>query len=117
MKFLSRILSLFMSSVTLTVVYADTTSFVILDVRTADEFAQSHLSGAQNIDFLKPDFKENIEKLDKNKTYKLYCRSGNRSGQAMAILKSIGFKDIENLGSLKQAATRLNKTCEGRESC
>ncbi|MBL7555236.1 MAG: rhodanese-like domain-containing protein [Bdellovibrionaceae bacterium] len=49
--------------------------------------------------------------------YKVYCRSGNRSGQAMQLMKSLGFKDVENLGSLMQASQRLSRKCEGRNSC
>ena len=58
-----------------------------------------------------------IEKLDKSKSYKLYCRSGNRSGQTLKIMKELGFKDVENLGSLSEAVRKLNGTCEGPKSC
>ncbi len=112
MKFISGILALFMSPATSQVVYADTTNFVILDVRTAEEFSQSHVEGAVNIDFLKSDFKEKISKFDRNKIYKIYCRSGNRSGQALRVMQGMGFKDLENLGGLQQAAKALNKNTE-----
>ncbi len=98
-------------------VYANTENFVIIDVRTHDEFLESHVLGALNIDVLSPDFKSKISALDKTKIYKVYCRSGNRSAQAMQTMKSIGFKDVENLGSLNQAAKRLNRQCAGNSSC
>lgn len=92
---------------------ADTKNMIILDVRTPGEYAESHVQDSINIDFLNPDFKMKIEKLEKNKTYKLYCRSGNRSGQAEQLMKNLGFKDVENIGSLDQAAKKLNRKCEG----
>lgn len=94
----------------------DTNDSTILDVRTEDEFSESHLKDAINIDFLSSDFKSKIEKLDRNKSYKVYCRSGNRSGKAEKLMKEIGFKNVENIGSKEQAAKKLNKTCEGK-SC
>lgn len=95
-------------------VYANSESFVVVDVRTPAEFKESHVTGALNIDFLNSDFKSKIAQLDKTKIYKVYCRSGNRSGQAMQLMKSIGFKDVENIGSLLQASQRLSRKCEGR---
>ena len=98
-------------------VFANTTEMIILDVRTPEEFNESHVEGAKNYDIFNTQFKEQIAKLDKSKTYKLYCRSGNRSGQAEALMKSAGFKDVENIGSLSEAARRLNKKCIGKNAC
>lgn len=95
-------------------VFKNTTQFEIIDVRTPEEFAASHVDGSTNIDFLNSNFQTEIQKLDKNKIYKVYCRSGNRSGQAERIMKSLGFKDVENLGSLGTAAKRLQKSCVGK---
>lgn len=97
-------------------VFADIKNMTVIDVRTTEEFLESHVNNSLNIDILRSDFRTIIEKLDRNKSYKLYCRSGNRSGQAEKLMKSLGFKDVENLGSLKQAAKRLNLPCEGK-SC
>lgn len=96
--------------------FADTKNMIVIDVRTADEYQETHVKDTLNIDIRDPDFKSKVAKLDKTKTYKLYCRSGNRSGQAEAIMKSLGFKDVENIGSVKQAAKSLNRECEGK-SC
>lgn len=111
-NFISNFLALFFAVGTSSAAYADTSNFNVIDVRTTGEYSSGHVKDSTNIDFLKPDFKEQILKLDKTKTYKLYCRSGNRSGQAMKLMKSLGFKDVENLGSLSQAAKKLNRTCE-----
>lgn len=90
---------------------------IILDVRTAEEFHEGHVMGAKNLDWLRSSFKDEIAKFDKNVSYKLYCRSGNRSGQAMELMKSLGFKDVENLGSVSDAAQKLKIACEGPKGC
>ncbi len=75
----------------------DSNAFV-LDVRTPEEVEEGYIPGATNIDFyLGPDFLAEVEKLDKNKNYYVYCRSGNRSGQACAIMENAGFKNAYNL--------------------
>lgn len=71
---------------------------LILDVRTLEEVADGYIPNAKNIDiYLGADFLSEIEKLDKSKNYYVYCRSGNRSGQACAILNSIGIENTYNL--------------------
>lgn len=98
-------------------VYANSENFIVIDVRTPTEYAESHIKNSVNIDFLAADFSKNIAKLDKEKTYKVYCRSGNRSGQAEKLMRTLGFKNVENLGSLGQAAKRLNRECDGVKTC
>jgi rhodanese-related sulfurtransferase len=70
---------------------------VTLDVRTPGEFMTGHIQDAQNIDFESGSFESQIESLDKNGTYAVYCRSGNRSGQAVKVMQDAGFKNIYNL--------------------
>lgn len=70
---------------------------VTLDVRTPGEFMTGHIEGAQNIDFESGSFDSQIETLDKNGTYAVYCRSGNRSGQAVAKMHDAGFHNVYNL--------------------
>ena len=70
---------------------------VILDVRTPGEFAEGFIEGAQNIDFQSGNFENEIAVLDKNVTYAVYCRSGNRSGQAAKIMHDAGFHNVYNL--------------------
>ena len=90
---------------------------IVIDVRTSEEFAESHLKGAINIDVLKPDFQSEVSKLDKSKTVKVYCRSGGRAGKALGIMNSVGFKDVENLGSLNQASKKMKRECDGKGPC
>lgn len=70
----------------------------ILDVRTEDEVAEGKIPNSTNIDiYLGQDFLNELEKLDKSKSYYVYCRSGNRSGQACAIMNSVGIENAFNL--------------------
>lgn len=69
----------------------------ILDVRTPAEFAKGHIKGAINVDFKSPDFARNIAKLNKHVPYILHCRSGNRSGQSLEILKKNNFGTLYHL--------------------
>ncbi|SDE86671.1 Rhodanese-related sulfurtransferase [Pricia antarctica] len=70
----------------------------ILDVRSPEELQEGYIPNATNIDFyLGQDFLNEVQKLDKSKNYYVYCRSGNRSGQACAIMNSVGFNNAYNL--------------------
>lgn len=70
---------------------------LIIDVRTDEEVAEGMIKGAQQIDFYAEDFEAQIDQLDKDQTVYIYCRSGGRSGNAMAMMHKMGFKHIVNL--------------------
>ncbi len=70
---------------------------VILDVRTAEEFAEGHLEGAVMIDFYDANFVEQLAELDPDVPYLLYCRSGNRSGQTTDLMADLGFTDVADI--------------------
>lgn len=70
---------------------------VIIDVRSAAEYAQGMIPGSLHIDIMGGDFAEKIKRLDKDKSYYLYCRSGNRSGMAAGAMSQWGFKELYNL--------------------
>lgn len=70
---------------------------VTLDVRTPGEFAEGHIEGARLIDFQSGNFENEIAALDKNATYAVYCRSGNRSGQAVKVMQEAGFSNVFNM--------------------
>ena len=70
---------------------------VILDVRTPKEVAKGVIPGAKVINFFDSNFNEQINKLDKTKTYFVYCRSGGRSGKACNALQDAGFPKTYNL--------------------
>lgn len=71
----------------------------IVDVRTPAEFASGHIEGAVNIDVESPDFAAKVAQLDPAATYAVYCRSGNRSQTAVAIMSDAGIKNITELES------------------
>lgn len=71
---------------------------VILDLRTADEInSKGFIKGSQQLDFLAKDAEKQIDKLDKTKTYYVYCAGGGRSADAAAYMAEHGFKLIYNL--------------------
>ena len=69
---------------------------VIIDVRTAGEFNEGHIINAINIDVESMQFDAEIAALDKDVTYALYCRSGNRSSIAAGKMSDAGFTRILN---------------------
>lgn len=97
--------------------YATLSEPIVVDVRTSEEYAESHIKGAKNIDVTKDSFAAELAKLDKKARYKVYCRSGRRSGKALDSMKEAGFGDVENLGSLEQAKEKLKASCEGKKPC
>lgn len=78
---------------------------MVVDVRTPQEFAGGHLEGAVNIDIQGSDFDTRIAALDPAADYLVYCRSGNRSGQAIDRMRAAGFTgELTNLGSVDEAS-------------
>ncbi|MEB2780978.1 rhodanese-like domain-containing protein [Algoriphagus sp. C2-6-M1] len=84
----------------------------ILDVRTPEEMAEGHLPNAKNIDYTNDNFKPEIAKLDKKRTYLLYCKSGIRSGNAASIMKAAGFTHIYSLDGGIEAWQKAGKPIE-----
>ena len=71
---------------------------LIIDVRTSEEFEELRLPNSINIDFYNPqDFMQELEKLDKNNVYYIYCRTGSRSANTCELMKEIGFAKTYNL--------------------
>ncbi|MDC0884730.1 rhodanese-like domain-containing protein [Gammaproteobacteria bacterium] len=80
---------------------------ILIDVRTHAEWDDGHIETAIHIPLDK--ISNTIEGFieDKDQVIYLYCRSGNRSGQAEMALKSIGYVNAKNVGGIKQASTNL----------
>lgn len=77
-------------------IIADTTTIILVDVRTAEEYGSGHIENALNIDVKQDDFEKNaINMLPKDKTIAVYCRSGRRSKKAAEILSKNGYNVIE----------------------
>lgn len=87
-------------------------NFLIIDVRTPEEFADGRIDNTINLDYYSETFRDELNKLDKNKTYLIYCRSGNRSGKALIIMKELNFTEVYNMsgGILEWIAEGLPTT-------
>jgi len=72
----------------------DNPDFVIIDVRTPEEFAEEHIENAINLDFRSETFQDELSQLDKNKTYLIYCPSGIRSGSALDMMAELDFREV-----------------------
>lgn len=69
----------------------------LIDVRTADEFAAYHLPGAVNMNYLGPDFLDQLDALDPKREYLVYCRSGRRSVRACTLMRNAGVRRLVHL--------------------
>jgi phage shock protein E len=79
----------------------------VIDVRTPEETSAGYLEGAQLFDIQNPTFMDMLSTLDPAADYYIYCRSGNRAGQAIEIMKQAGFTgELVNGGSLENAANQ-----------
>jgi len=74
---------------------------VILDVRTAGECSEGIQPNAIMLDIMNASaFMAGVQEMDKSKSYYVYCRSGNRSGQACSIMEQAGFKTFNLIGGM-----------------
>ena len=83
--------------------HAGDPDFVILDIRTASEFREGHLRNAVNtVDFRSPNLERELEKLEKDKIYLIYCDTGNRTDLALMTFAAKRFKTVYDLrGGIK----------------
>jgi len=83
----------------------------VIDVRTPEETSAGYLEGAQLFDIQNASFMGNLATLDPAADYYIYCRSGNRAGQAIQIMQQAGFTgELVNGGSLDNAASQTGLT-------
>ncbi len=75
----------------------DDPDFVILDVRTPEEFSEGHIENATNLDYYSETFREELDQLDKSKIYLMHCRSGGRSSQAITIMEELDFLKVYHM--------------------
>lgn len=79
----------------------------LIDVRTAEEFAEGSIGDAQNISLENGDLEKALSSLDKEATYSVYCRTGRRSAIAVELMKKAGFSNVTDLGGIEEAAQAL----------
>lgn len=72
-------------------------TFVVLDLRTPQEYAGGHLAKSTLMNFYDPGFKTALLDMNRHQPYIIYCQSGNRSGQALEQMRELGFKNVYNL--------------------
>lgn len=94
------------------VVVTATTPTTVLDVRTPAEYKSGYVKGARNLNYEGTDFKTEVAKLDRNGSYKVYCQKGGRAEMTVAVMREMGFKDVENIGGLQDAAKKLKTVIE-----
>lgn len=70
---------------------------ILLDIRRPEEISQAKIEGALEINFEASDFEAQLDQLDRQQTYYLYCNSGNRSAQAATMMKAKGFTQVTEL--------------------
>ena len=70
---------------------------ILIDIRTFDEFNSGHIASAKNIDFYSASFISELDLLDKNKTYLIYCRTASRTSKAINVMKNLGFSEVYEL--------------------
>jgi rhodanese-related sulfurtransferase len=81
-------------------------NFIILDIRTQEEYESEHIKNSVMIDFYSDNFENELNKLDKNKTYLIYCRTGRRTGITLDIMEELGFLQVYNMaGGITQWKT------------
>ena len=89
----------------------------LIDVREPEEYKASHADNAINIplsDILNSDYSG----IDTSRPIYLYCRSGNRAGQAKIALEQAGYKNVTNLGGLYDWVEQDGKVCStSKPSC
>lgn len=71
--------------------------FVIIDLRTAAEYASGHIEKAINLDYNSENFEDELDELDKDKTYLIYCQTDQLSGKVLDMMEKLGFREVYNL--------------------
>jgi rhodanese-related sulfurtransferase len=90
----------------------ETKKYIVLDVRTPEEFGRGHIPGAVNIDVQSPEFEKKMAAMDKDKTYLVHCASGVRSVRACDKLEKMKFTTLYNLEGGFRAWQKAGKPVE-----
>lgn len=83
-------------------------NFQLIDVRTPEEYQETHIESAVNINFYDDDFKVQLEELNKEEPILVYCKLGGRSSKAVKLMSDIGFSEIIELKGGMDAWTARN---------
>lgn len=76
----------------------DSGDYKLIDIRTVEEYYEGHLINASQNDYYQTIlFNSYLDSLDKNDKYLIYCRTGNRTGDTLNIMREKGFKNVQEL--------------------
>lgn len=70
---------------------------LLIDVRTAEEYKDGSITGAVNMNVHSDEFRRSLEKLSREKEIILFCQSGERSNEALEMLREMGFQNVSQL--------------------
>ena len=79
--------------------HSGNSNFAVLDIRTPGEFQSGHLPDAILVDFYLQTFSDQLNRLDKEKSYLVYCRTGNRSTNSLGLFKKLKFDKIYHMST------------------
>jgi rhodanese-related sulfurtransferase len=79
--------------------HSGNSNFAVLDIRTPGEFQSGHLPDAILVDFYSQTFSDQLNRLDKEKSYLVYCRTGNRSTNSLGLFKKLKFDKIYHMST------------------
>ena len=82
---------------------------IVIDVRSLEEVKTGIIESAIHIEWTEIEKEISNKDISKDQSIYLYCRSGNRSGKATAILEKMGFTNAKNVGGIIEAAEKLDK--------
>ena len=100
-------MKIFYISLILFGIYTIADEFIVIDVRTPEEFKSGHIEESSNVEW--QTISSIIDEVKKDQKIYLYCRSGGRSQKATDILVDLGYEDVINLGGIKDAAIFLQR--------
>lgn len=83
---------------------------ILIDVRTPQEVAAGKIEGAMEIDFHSPDFRTQLNDLDRDKPYGVYCKKGARSAGAFKMMQELGFTRVYDMEGGYDAWIQLSNT-------
>ena len=88
--------------------YAEAENAVLLDVRTPQEYGEGHIPGSKNVP-LQTIYKISSVADNKNIPLFVYCYSGGRSRQAAAVLQSMGYTNVQNIGGIAAYSGKVER--------
>ncbi|WP_424356385.1 rhodanese-like domain-containing protein [Methanobacterium sp. MBAC-LM] len=77
--------------------HRDDPDFVVMDVRTPEEYDEGHIENAYLLNFKSGSFEDELENMDKNKKYYVYCRTGRKSRKAVELMEKRGYSEAHSV--------------------